>query len=79
VAERRRQGRELLRTLKLEKGCARCGYREHASALDLHHTSRSTKSFNITQALSRSLTRLAAEAEKCIVLCANCHRIEHAR
>jgi predicted HNH restriction endonuclease len=29
--------------------------------------------------VSLSIKRLQKEIQKCVVLCANCHRIEHAR
>lgn len=67
----------LLGEFKLERGCARCGYRAHPAALDLHHTDPKMKEFKIARDNTMSLARVRAELAKCEVLCANCHRIEH--
>jgi hypothetical protein len=45
---------------------------------DFHHTDSSSKAFSLsTASMNRSITKLYAEADKCILLCSNCHRIEH--
>ena len=60
------------------KGCSRCPERRVA-CLDYHHLDRSTKVENVNRLISKgSLTKLKAEIAKCIVLCANCHRVEEA-
>lgn len=63
---------EYLSTLE----CSQCG-ENHPAALDFHHLR--DKEFNISQAVgdSYSVRRIEAEIEKCIVLCANCHRKHH--
>ena len=54
--------------------CARCGYDRCIAALHFHHVDRSTKLFAVSgRGLTRSLEFARAEAEKCILLCANCH------
>ena len=60
--------------IKLEKGCARCGYNEHPAALDFNHLDPSTKSFRIASDYTTK-EKLMEEISKCEVLCANCHRI----
>jgi hypothetical protein len=78
---RYKRGRDLrfrtwLDTLKLERGCADCGYREHAVALDFDHLPGVEKVMDIAQAIGRmSFERLQAEVAKCEVVCANCHRV----
>lgn len=57
--------------------CVCCGYDEHPAALDFHHEDPASKEFNIAAGLRRSMEALEREADKCILLCANCHRIEH--
>ena len=57
--------------------CVDCGYSESVTALEFHHRDASTKSFSIGTA-SVSRERLWAEAAKCDLLCANCHRLRHA-
>jgi hypothetical protein len=61
---------------KLSIGCQRCGLWGPASVLELHHRDPKTKTFK-PGTDTASPERLAAELEKCDVLCANCHRGEH--
>jgi hypothetical protein len=70
----RNRFREELREYKISRGCARCG-ENHPAVLELHHTDPSVKDINPSAASGRKM--FYEEAEKCIVLCANCHRIEH--
>jgi predicted HNH restriction endonuclease len=46
--------------------------------LQFHHRDPSTKDFGLGH-FSGSLARLIAEAAKCDLVCANCHRVRHAR
>jgi len=58
--------------------CSQCGYDKHTSALDFHHVDPETKKFTISSSLNRSLKSLLEEIDKCVILCANCHRVaEH--
>lgn len=58
--------------------CARCGGTFHPAVYDFHHKDPTTKKFNISLKLAYlSLEILTAEAEKCELLCANCHRLRH--
>jgi Fe2+ or Zn2+ uptake regulation protein len=56
--------------------CNRCGINDHR-VLQFHH--HRDKESEISTMLSRgfSLDNIKIEAEKCEVLCANCHQIEH--
>jgi hypothetical protein len=45
--------------------------------LTFHHVDPSKKRFNFAGAHSRSWESQVKEAQKCIVLCANCHREVH--
>ena len=59
--------------------CILCGYSKCIDALDLHHKDASQKDFGISSGgLTRSWERVKAEADKCVLLCANCHREVHA-
>lgn len=61
---------------KLERGCERCGYREHAVALDLDHIDPAAKVADVSALLRyASWDEVLAELAKCRVLCAVCHRI----
>jgi len=61
------------RTLK----CTKCGFNHHA-ALDFHHEDPSLKEHNVNRLISDGrFKRAYEEIKKCVVLCANCHRIHH--
>ena len=61
---------------KLKRGCACCGYSDHAAALDFDHIDPKTKVRDIAQMHTVSVEKLKLEISKCQVLCANCHRIK---
>jgi predicted HNH restriction endonuclease len=44
---------------------------------DFHHIDPSIKEEGIGTLINKGWKRLEAELKKCIVLCSNCHRIEH--
>lgn len=59
--------------------CKDCGLKsEHMSIYDFHHLDPSNKDFNISsKGHTISEKRLKKELDKCVLLCANCHRIRH--
>ncbi|EBS4516540.1 hypothetical protein DQT32_03855 [Salmonella enterica subsp. enterica serovar Braenderup] len=60
--------------------CAFCGYNKSISALEFHHTDPNEKDFGIaTKGTIRKFEAIKKELDKCIMLCANCHREEHDR
>lgn len=63
---------------KLGGKCVMCNQVFHHAAFDFHHT-RDKVDHVSSMFLNRSEKEIFAEAEKCILLCANCHRIHHAR
>jgi len=72
-----RKRRKLL-AIELKGGeCYCCGYKTCPTALEFHHLDRGTKDFGIASK-SSSLEALKKELEKCILVCANCHREIHA-
>ena len=83
-ARHKERTKELIKFLsdwKSARGCSKCGYNDHPVALDFHHVDESKKLFSLSK-VSRSrigLKKVKAEAEKCIILCANCHRIHHSK
>jgi transposase len=55
--------------------CSICGYDRCQQALEFHHLDPSLKEFDLgRKGVTRSLARSRAEARKCVLLCANCHR-----
>lgn len=67
---------EWLREYKLARGCADCGFCAHSWALEFHHLSGRDKLYNTNELTS--FEKAQEEIERCVVLCANCHRIRHA-
>lgn len=65
----------LINSIKLERGCIDCGYRDHPAALHFDHRDPSTKLFTIAKQMTANYDRLMAEIAKCDVRCANCHAI----
>lgn len=76
---KRREVRWLINTIKARYGCRKCGEND-AVCLDFHHLDDSTKDFTVAQAVTFEwkLEKLFAEINKCVCLCANCHRKVHA-
>ncbi len=59
--------------------CQNCGYSKSHSALEFHHLDPSKKDFTIGYKRRISLDKLKEEVDKCVMLCSNCHRVEHQR
>jgi methylaspartate ammonia-lyase len=49
----------------------------HLCVYDFHHVDMNKKEADPGSLLHHSWTRIQNELDKCILLCANCHRIEH--
>ncbi len=78
VSLRRKKLRELARTYKGNK-CVICGYAKCSDALDFHHIDPKKKEFGLSvKGLTRSWEKIKKEIDKCILICANCHREIHA-
>lgn len=77
VSDRRRE----LKLLAVEyKGgcCEKCGYDKCIAALEFHHLDPNEKDFGISSSgHTRSFEKLKIELDKCIMVCANCHREIH--
>lgn len=57
--------------------CQICGYNKCTSALEFHHLDPTQKDFTISGG-TKSFNTLKPEVDKCILVCANCHREIHA-
>lgn len=59
-------------------GCESCGYNTCVEALEFHHIDPSIKEFALgASAFTKHATEVFQEAEKCKLLCSNCHRQVH--
>lgn len=60
--------------------CEKCGYNKCDEALEFHHIEQSEKDFCISDRnIKLDWEEIKKELDKCILLCANCHREEHAK
>jgi hypothetical protein len=54
--------------------CQICGYSRCLAALEFHHLDPSAKSFSVAErGVTRSLETARREADKCLLVCSNCH------
>jgi hypothetical protein len=56
--------------------CINCNYNKCSDALEFHHLDPNEKDFNISSK-SLSFEKLKKEADKCILVCSNCHKEIH--
>jgi len=61
--------------------CEHCGLQsEYPEVYEFHHEDPSKKDFSIaSKGVTRAWSKVQEELDKCLMLCANCHRIEHAK
>ena len=57
--------------------CRNCGYNKNYSALCFHHTHGKKFQLDIRKCANTKWETLLKEAQKCVVLCHNCHMEEH--
>src|SRR5262245_49879165 len=76
--ERRSALRRWLDEYKKALACERCGFADYR-ALEFHHPGGKEKDFNVADMIRSGFSREAIlrEIARCIVLCSNCHQIEH--
>lgn len=60
----------------LKTPCVLCG-ETFGPAIDFHHKDPATKSFTLSLHAASTIADLKAEADKCVSLCATCHRKYH--
>lgn len=74
------QRRAVKRQLLKVKGgkCQKCGYDKCVEALEFHHIDHTEKEFELKCSSGiRPMYEYYKELEKCILVCANCHREIH--
>lgn len=57
--------------------CCVCGYIKCDAALEFHHLDPKEKEFRLSAGRLRKFESSKAELDKCILVCANCHREIH--
>lgn len=76
--QKRRWNRRKAEFVKMKGGkCEKCGIIGHPAIFDFHHLEKDDKVFNISRKRGISYEKLCEELEKCSLLCACCHRLEH--
>lgn len=76
-SQRRKKFKEWFNEYKSTLKCSKCGF-SHPAALDFHHTNPLEKEGDVARLKTMTnKKRIMEEISKCIVLCANCHRIHH--
>jgi len=58
--------------------CQDCKQEFHPAVFEFHHLDPSQKDYSWTKMRLLSPDKRQAELNKCVMLCANCHRLRHA-
>jgi hypothetical protein len=75
-AKHKRNKRAEWQEFKATFACTVCGF-SHPAVLDFHHIDRTNHRSINKLAKDGKYAQAKEEIKKCIVLCANCHRIHH--
>lgn len=62
---------------KFGNACYDCGISYPSQVYDFHHLNPKKKNFSWKKMRQVSKKKRDAELSKCVLLCANCHRIRH--
>lgn len=73
---KRRRNRKKKAVDHLGGKCSMCGYDKCVDALEFHHLDPTQKEFTIGGS-SIAWEKIKEEVEKCMLVCANCHREIH--
>ena len=77
VQKKRKRDRKLKAIEYKGNKCYDCGNSFHQSVYEFHHLDPSTKEANPASLKSASWEKFKEELDKCVMLCANCHRMRH--
>ena len=80
MKQRRLDIRQQMRQYKSKIGCHLCG-ETHFACLDFHHKNPGEKEYKVSTLVhdGHSWDSIMQEVEKCVLLCANCHRKIHVK
>ena len=67
----------LCNSVSLGNCCSKCGYNKNTSALEFHHLEPEHKDFHFGSTKTTNIDKIRKELDKCILVCANCHREIH--
>ncbi len=73
---RRIRNKKFINDYKKNKSCVKCGYKTNLKILVFHHN-KGKKYKILNEMRMKSLKKIEAEIKKCVLLCPNCHAIEH--
>lgn len=78
VKRRKSQIKKWFKNYKTNLTCSNCP-EKHISTLEFHHKTNAKKEGHVGNMVNDgfSIKRILEEIDKCIVLCANCHRKIH--
>lgn len=57
--------------------CFDCKQEFHQCCFDFHHINPKIKDSTITRIMHKSFDNIKIELDKCVLLCAHCHRLRH--
>jgi hypothetical protein len=82
--KRQRKNKDICLEFIKQLSCKQCGYNHCNAALDFHHTANTKKQGVVKYSYNHSWKTIddlqediRKELKKCIVLCANCHKLLH--
>ena len=75
----RANNKSLVEELKKDKPCVDCGNVFPTICMDFHHIESEKKDNSISRLIKDGygMKRIQQEIDKCVLVCANCHRIRH--
>ena len=76
IAKRVALNKSYVDQVKKESGCVDCGY-NNLLCLEFHHMRNKTDTISNMVKKGYGLETIKKEVDKCVVLCANCHRLRH--
>ena len=73
--QRQRILRNKIKSIQYKGGkCTKCGYNKSVYSLGFHHINPSQKEYDPASLMGYSWKNIVKELDKCILVCANCHR-----
>jgi hypothetical protein len=77
LQKKRNQAKKIKAIEYLGGVCFDCKLVYPPRVYDFHHLDPTQKDFTIARIIGRSWDKIIPELDKCVLLCANCHRLRH--